>query len=57
MFQTDRIATGLSLRKVLPGVIYKSGLTAKAHAVPAEVLEECRQLGATLAAGIAAGIF
>jgi hypothetical protein len=45
MFQTDRIATGLSLRKVLPGVTYKSGLTAKAQTVPPDVLAQCRELG------------
>ena len=31
MFQTDRIATGLKLAKVHPGVIYKSGLVAQSH--------------------------
>lgn len=57
MLQTDRIATGLRLRKVLPGVVYKSGLTAKAQVVPAAVLEQCAELGATLAAGVSAGIY
>jgi multimeric flavodoxin WrbA len=57
MFQTDRIATGLRLAKVHPGVIHKSGLTAQPHAVPADVLAQCAEVGATLAAGIAAGIF
>ena len=57
MFQTDRIATGLSLRKVLPGIIWKSGVTARPQTVPADVLAQCRELGATLAAGLAAGIF
>ena len=57
MLQTDRIATGLRLRKVLPGIVYKSGLTAKAHVVPASVLPQCAELGATLAAGLAAGIY
>jgi multimeric flavodoxin WrbA len=57
MFQTDRIATGLSLRKVLPGVIHKSGVTARQQVVPGEVLAQCRELGATLAAGVAAGIY
>ena len=57
MFQTDRIATGLRLRKVLPGLIHKSGLTAKPQVVPSEVLDECRELGETLAAGMAAGVF
>ena len=57
MLQTDRIATGLSLRKVLPGMIWKSGVTAKPQVVPEEVLTQCRELGATLAAGLAAGIY
>ena len=57
MFQTDRIATGLQMRKVLPGVSYKSGITAQAHVVPEDVLAQCAELGATLAAGISAGIY
>ena len=51
MFQTDRIATGLKLAKVHPGVIYKSGLIAQAHTVPAAVRALCAEVGATLAAG------
>jgi len=57
MMQTDRIATGLRLAKVHPGVIYKSGLTAKTHTVPEDVRAQCAELGATLAAGISTGIF
>ncbi len=57
MFQTDRIATGLRLAKVHPGIIYKSGVTARAQSIPGEVLAQCRELGGTLAAGLAAGIF
>ncbi len=57
MFQTERIATGLKLRKVLPGVVYRSGVTARAQVVPADVLAQCADLGATLAAGVAAGIY
>jgi NAD(P)H-dependent FMN reductase len=57
MFQTDRIATGLRLAKVHPGIIYKSGLTAQARAIPPNVLAQCAELGAMLASGIAAGIF
>ena len=57
MFQTDRIATGLKLRKVHPGIVYKSGVTAQAHVVPDEILAQCTELGATLAAGVAAGIY
>ena len=57
MMQTDRIATGLSLRKVLPGIVWKSGVTAKPQVVPPDVLAQCREVGATLAAGLAAGIY
>lgn len=57
MFQTDRIATGLRMKKVHPGVVYKSGLAAQPHAVPAATLARCFELGATLAAGLGAGIF
>ncbi len=57
MFQTDRIATGLRLHKVHPGLIHKSGVTARSSTIPADVLVQCGQVGATLAAGIAAGIF
>jgi NAD(P)H-dependent FMN reductase len=57
MLQTDRIATGLALRKVLPGIVWKSGVTAKPQSVPGDVLAQCRELGATLAAGLAAGIY
>ena len=57
MFQTDRIATGLRLRKVHPGTIYKSGLTAQPHIVPDATLAICSEIGATLAAGLAAGLW
>jgi len=57
MLQTDRIATGLRLRKVHPGTIYKSGLVAQAHAVPEATLRLCAEIGATLAAGLASGIY
>lgn len=57
MRETDRIATGLSLRKVLPGIIWKSGVTAKPQRVPPEMLAQCGELGATIAAGLAAGIY
>lgn len=57
MLHTDRIATGLRLRKVHPGLVYKSGLTAQAQVVPQSVLIQCEEIGATLAAGIAAGIY
>jgi len=57
MRDVDRIATGLRLKKVLPGVTYKSGVTARPQRVPASVLAACAELGATLAAGVVAGIY
>jgi multimeric flavodoxin WrbA len=57
MMHTDRIATGLRLSKVHPGLVCKSGLVAQPHTVPAATLAACAELGGTLAAGIAAGIF
>jgi multimeric flavodoxin WrbA len=57
MRDVDRVATGLRLHKVHPGLVYKSGLTAQPQEIPAEVLAQCSEIGATLAAGIAAGIF
>ena len=53
----DRIATGLRLRKVHPGFVYRSGLVAQRHEVPASALAQAHELGATLAAGIGAGIY
>jgi NAD(P)H-dependent FMN reductase len=57
MLQTDRIATGLRLRKVHPGTIYRSGLVAQAHTVPDATLAACAEIGATLAAGLSSGIY
>lgn len=57
MLQTDRIATGLRLRKVHPGTIYRSGLIAQAHTVAEATLAVCADIGATLAAGLSGGIF
>lgn len=57
MFQTDRIATGLRLRKVHPGTIYKSGIVAQSHTVPRATLDLCAEIGGTLAAGLSAGIY
>jgi NAD(P)H-dependent FMN reductase len=57
MLQTDRIATGLRLRKVHPGTIYRSGLVAQVHVVPDATLALCTEIGGTLAAGLAAGIY
>jgi multimeric flavodoxin WrbA len=53
----DRVATGWRLRKVHPELIYRSGLTAQRVVVPDEVLAQCREIGATLAAGVGAGIY
>jgi hypothetical protein len=53
----ERIATGLRLRKVHPGFIYRSGLLAQRHEVPSSALAQVRELGATLAAGIDAGLY
>ena len=57
MRDVDRVATGLRLAKVHPGLIHKSGLTAQPVTIPADVLARCREIGATLAAGLSAGIF
>lgn len=57
MVQTDRIARGLGLRKVHPGIVYKSGVTAQPQVVPPDVLGRCRELGALMAAGVAHGVF
>jgi multimeric flavodoxin WrbA len=53
----ERVAAGWRLHKVHPGLIYKSGLTAQPVVVPDDVLAACREIGATLAAGVAAGIY
>ncbi len=57
MLALDRIATGLRLRKVHAGVIHRSGDVARVQVVPEAVLAQCRELGATLAAGLAAGLW
>ena len=57
MRDVDRIATGLRLRKVLPGLVHKSGVTARPQVVPASVLAQCAEIAATLAAGVAEGIY
>ena len=58
MFQTDRIATGLSLRKVLPGIVCKSGVTAKPQVVPRDVLDAMPASSARRSRpGMAAGSF
>lgn len=53
----ERVAKGLRLRRVHPGVLWRGGRTDPAQTVPAEVLAQCRDLGATLAAGLAAGLW
>ena len=57
MRDVDRVATGWRLNKVHPGLIHKSGVTAQPVIVPDDVLAQCREIGATLAAGVAAGIY
>lgn len=57
MRDLDRIATGLRLRKVHPGIIYKSGRTAQRVVVPPDVLASCAELGGMLAAGLSIGMF
>jgi multimeric flavodoxin WrbA len=53
----ERVATGLRLRKVHPGVIHRGRHGPRAHTVPAPALADCHELGATLAAGLAAGLW
>jgi multimeric flavodoxin WrbA len=53
----ERVATGLRLRPVAPAFIYKSGVTAQRVVVPADALARCRDVGATLAAGVDAGVY
>ena len=53
----ERVATGLRLRQIAPALIYKSGVTARRVIVPSDVLAHCRDIGATLAAGVDAGIY
>jgi NAD(P)H-dependent FMN reductase len=53
----ERVATGLRLRPIAPAFIYKSGVTAERVIVPDDVLARCREIGATLAAGVDAGVY
>ena len=53
----ERVATGWRLRKVHPELIFRSGITAQRVTVPDDVLARCREIGATLAAAVAAGIY
>jgi len=60
MREIDRIVTGLRLKKVHPGVIARrvGGMagSSRGHLDPAD-LDRVEELGATLAAGIAYGMF
>lgn len=53
----ERVATGLRLRKVHPGVLWRGGRTDGTQVVPEEVLAQCHELGATLAMGLAEGLW
>jgi hypothetical protein len=60
--QIDRIVTGWRLRRVADGLIVNLGAqTPEAILAPKQVpagdLERCRELGATLAEGLALGLF
>ncbi len=57
MLQTDRIAKGLALRKVHPGIVHRTGVTAQPSVIADTALAQCRELGALLAAGVDAGVF
>lgn len=53
----ERVAKGLGLRKVHPGVVWRGGRPDVAQTVPPPVLAECELLGATLGEGLAAGLW
>jgi multimeric flavodoxin WrbA len=57
MRDVDRVARGLGLRKVHPGLIHRTGAVAQAMTVPAEALAAAADIAATLAAGLAAGVY
>jgi multimeric flavodoxin WrbA len=60
MREVDRIVTGLRMKKVHPGVIARrvGGMagSSRGHLDPADIAQ-VQELGATLAAGLAIGIF
>ena len=60
MRQVDRIVTGLRMKKVHPGVIARrvGGMagSSRGHLDPADIAK-AQELGATLAAGLAYGVF
>jgi len=55
--ELDRIAKGLRLRKVHPGVLHRSGRVALSQPVPDATLAQCRELGSTMAAGLVRGLW
>jgi multimeric flavodoxin WrbA len=60
--QVERIATGWRLKSIAPPLIVCTHAQTpeqilRPKTIPAENLEQCRDLGATLAAGTALGIF
>ncbi len=50
VFNIDRILAGLRMKKVIEPVIARKDITAA-------TLDQCRELGATLAAGLSVGMF
>jgi multimeric flavodoxin WrbA len=57
MRDVDRVARGLSLRKVHPGLIHRTGVVAQAVTVPKDVLATVGEIAATVAAGVGAGLY
>jgi hypothetical protein len=57
MRDVDRVARGLSLRKVHPGLIHRTGVVARAVTVPQDVLATVGEIAATVAAGVGAGLY
>lgn len=57
MRDIDRVARGLALRKVHPGLIHRTGTVAAPVRVPADVLDEAAAIAATIAEGLVAGIY
>jgi len=57
MRDIDRVARGLALRKVHPGLIHRTGAVAAPVRVPADVLDEAATIAATIAEGLVAGVY
>jgi multimeric flavodoxin WrbA len=57
MRDIDRVARGLALRKVHPGLIHRTGTVAVPVRVPTAVLDEAAAIAATIAEGLVAGIY